>query len=247
MQRTARVVTIIALGMSISRGIAAQTNTFTTGTPFNSPVLTGFDTDGSLMAGMMVTWSFVGGGSSSASWADLGGGKWGVSAGGFSVMFNGTQTFTQPWVVQNNSGSSVSSIRFDGAPGRTIFDCAWTGSACQNTGSTAAKGTPGSEPGTSLTSLGGSYFGSVNGFYTDMVGINGAAPVGDEFERLTIDFVSGLGDGELYAFLADTDNSDFNSPPPAAVAAAPEPGSITLLATGLAMLGVTFRRRRNRA
>jgi hypothetical protein len=232
-------VAIMALPLS------AQTNSFSPGDTYSSAGLTGFSTTGADMGGMLVTWTFAGGGTSFASWGDLGGGVWGVSSGGFSVTLGeATNTYGGVWSIFNGSDNRVSSVRFNGAPGRTLFDCDWNAVAleCENSGSSAADfGTTGSAEGWSLESSGGTYTGGVSGFYTNAYAITGDPAVGDLFEQLTIRFDDILGVGVGYDFIADTDNSPSNVPPPQRV---PEPGSIALLLSGLSGLAVMSRRRR---
>jgi hypothetical protein len=240
-----RAAGIAAVIVGMASPLAAQTNTFVAGTRFVSPdVVTDFTTGGSEMVGMRVTWSFTDGSSAFDFWRSLSPGTWGVSGGGFEVINSSDNTFGGAWSVRNFSNRIVSSVRFNGASGRTLFDCAWNGTRCDNTGSRGddlLNPTVGSAGGASHTQVGGSYTGAVFGEYANLIGIGGAAPVGDLFEQLTISFAAGLGVQGTYDFRADTDNSDFNAPPPTSV---PEPTAFALLAVGAAGLASVARRRR---
>ncbi len=186
------------------------------------------------MGGMLVTWTFVGVGSVSATWADLGGGNWGVSSGGFSVaVAAGGNTFSSVWRLTNATNNRVSSVRFNGAPGLTLFDCALgVGSAG------CTEDTPGSNAGRSLFTTGGTYPGAISGVYANRVSVGGNAAVGDLFEELTVNFDNVLGAQSLYQFIADTDNYVANT------TVTPEPATWALLLSGLAAVGVAARRRK---
>lgn len=197
------------------------------------------------MTGMLVTWNFAGGGGSfSSAWGDIGGGRFGVTgANSFSLSLGATEnTFGGLWTLQNSTTQRLSSIRLNGAPGRTLFDCDWTGTVCNNSGLGAGFfGTSGSADGYSLLNAGGSYAGGVTGQYSNRVGVGGNPPVGDLFEQLTIGFDDIIGANGTYMFYADTDNSSFDQPPPTVVT--PEPSTWALIFVGLAAVGVAKRRR----
>jgi hypothetical protein len=231
-----------AVATAAAAPLAAQTNSFVAGTQFNGPAITGSATSGALMAGMTVSVDFTDTPSASGAWGDLGGGTCGVNFGGFTLTLGcGSDTFNTSWSVNNATSRGVRSIRLNGASGRTVFDCGWTGSSCNNTGTGPLDGTVNSADGRSLTSFGGSYTGGVVGQYSNLFGVNGAAPVGDLFEQLTITFSDVLGAGGTYQFRADADNSSFDAPPPVAV---PEPATLALTLVGLIGMGSVARRRR---
>jgi len=229
MQRSVRLAALGATLAALSAApAAAQTVSFQPGTTFNSPNLTGFQTTGDLMTGLKVTVDFALGGVQTGSFANLGN-ACGVSFGGFSLTIGcSTDTFGGVWSLSNGTNDRVNSVRLNGAPGRTLFDIDFSAS------------TPGSANGWTFASAGGSYTGNVFGTYANLVGVGGAAPVGDLYEQLTISFDDALGAGATYAFTADTDNSSFNAPPPTSV---PEPASLALVSLGLLGLGAVSRRR----
>ena len=234
----------LAVVLSVTADRAwAQTNTFSNGTVFNAPVLTTFDTRGIDMSGMRVEWTFADGlGTGSANWGDLGVANGfsfaGVRSGGFEIAVDrnlNTANFT--WTLTNFTGNRLQSVRFNGAPGRTLFDC---GVGCPN------PGTPGSSGGQSLQTINfGGYTGGVIGEYTNIVGIGGLAPVGDLFEQLTITFTDLVANNGYYNFRLDTDNSDFGVAPPAPVSptTVPEPSTWAMMLAGLAAVGLRARRK----
>lgn len=235
-----------ALSVALAAPASAQSVTFTTGTIFSGPSLTGFSTEGDEMGGMLVTWTYADGLFGSASWGNLGSGTWGVNSGGFRVsMGANTNTFGGEWSVRNNTSKTIRSIRFNGANGRTLFDCDWDTSQardlCSGPGSDASDvGTSGSANGWTFEN--DTRRSNVSAEYSNLYKLNSAdAPVGDLFEQLTITFGNGLEVGGEYSFYADTDNSSFNAPPPTAV---PEPASLALIIPGLAALGLAAKRRR---
>lgn len=232
-----RRVRLAALAASFvaaaSAPAAAQTVNFVPGTSFNAPNLTGFTTTGSLMVGMQVAVDFAVGGLQTGAWSNFGGGSCGVNFGGFTLTLGcGTDTFGGNWTLNNDTNDRVRSVRLNGAPGRTLFDVDATSS------------TPGSGSGWTLLSSGGTFGGSVFGTYSNLVGVGGNSPVGDLYEQLTIRFEDALGAGETYSFIADTDNSSFDAPPPVTV---PEPATFALTVLGLVSLGGVARRRRQTA
>jgi hypothetical protein len=219
----------------------AQTNSYSNGVEYVTPALTGFATTGALMENMLVTWTFAGGGTSFASWGDLGGGLWGVSQDGFEISLGeNDDTFTSAWSLSNFTNNRLSSVRFNGAPGRTLFDCGWTGTECSAAGDQT--GTEGSALGFSLQTV-GSYTGNVSGYYTNRVRLSGDPAVGDLFEQLTIQFDDILGAQGTYEWLADTDNSGLDQPPPRVV---PEPSTGLLTLAGVISLMLMSRGRARR-
>jgi PEP-CTERM motif len=229
----ARAALIAAAAFAaISLPVAAQTVTFEPGTSFQTAQISGFQTTGADMVGMMVTLN----GGLSAAWGNLGGGKHGVIFGSVEIsMIDGQHTGGPGiWNVIGDSSNPVNSIKFAGAPGRTVFDAI----------SAQDEGTPGSATGSPILVVGWNSFpgpGSVTGIYSNLVSITGQAPVGDLYEQLTINFSGGL-TGTL-DFKADTDNSPFGVP----ITAVPEPGTIGMMLAGLAGVSLLVRRRQRKS
>jgi len=227
--------------------LSAQTYTFSNGNAVQAVALTGFGTTASQMAGMTVRALFANGATFQGVWGSLGGTSWGVTgAGSFSVaMDNGGTTFDAPWTVTNGTPTGarnpiLTSIQFNGAAGRTIFDIGLPNASGPCTGN-IVEGTPGSSNGCAVKTLGGTYGGLVRADFTNIFSLTGNAAVGDMFEQLTINFLGGLLSGETYSFQQDTDSSPANQPPPSAVV--PEPSTYLLMATGFLGLAAIRRRR----
>lgn len=229
-RNVARAALVAATAFAaISLPVAAQTVTFQPGTPFQTPQLSSSNTFPADMVGMMVTLN----GGLSAAWGNLGGGKHGVRFGSVEIsMIDGLHTGAPGiWNVIGDSSNPVTSIKFSGAPGRTIFDVM----------PGPDEGTPGSAWGQAFQRNGGSFPGPVTGIYSNLVSITGQAAVGDLYEQLTINFDGGL--TSTYNFWADTDNSPFGVP----VTAVPEPGTIGLMLAGIAGVSLLVRRRQRKS
>lgn len=238
-------ITAALAAMAVAAPASAQTVSFNPGTLYTGPALTGYSTTGSLMGGMLVTWTFTDGLFGSATWGDLGDGDWGVKSGGFTMRLQSySDTFIDPWSMFNNTGKSIASVRFNGAPGRTLFDCAWGAAQCQGPGAGPDEGTEGSARGYTLRTESLGVVASAT--YSNMYRLNTlGAPVGDLFEQLEISFgQNGLGTWGIYQFTADTDNSTLDAPPP--TTSVPEPASLALVIPGIAAFAAIANRRRRR-
>ena len=228
-----RRISALLLATALTTTASAQTNSFNTGTLLNVGALSPATTTGSTMGGMLVTWTFASGLAFSSNWRDIGGGLWGVSSGGFSVELGAdVNTFGGLWSIKNRTNSNISSVRFNGAPGNTVFDC-------QN-GAGCTPDTPGSNQGFSLTTASLSFQTTATGIYSNAVGVGGNPGVGDLYEQLTISFANGtMPTNQFYDFFADTDNY-------LSATVVPEPGTWALTLVGLTAVGVASRRRRTR-
>ena len=77
--------------------------------------------------------------------------------------------------------------------------------------------------------------------YSDILGVNGAAPVGDLYTSLEIDFVNGSFVSNTMQFRADTDNAEGAG---GDITPVPEPSSLTILALGLLSVMALVRRKK---
>ena len=212
---------------------SAQTIATSAGTPYQTAALSAFTTLGADLVGLSVQAQFAGGGTSSGTFADLGGGVFGVSNADFMLTINGgSNTFTDPFALTNNSGLNLVGLTLIGAPGNLVFDIV-----------SGSEGTLGSGNGQPFDFRSGDIAGTV-ATYTNIVNLTGFAPLGDLFERVIVDFAAGLASGGSLTFVADIDAAD-TAGGAVVTPTVPEPGTVVLLATGLlAVAAIAARRRR---
>ncbi len=195
-------------------------------TTVSVPGLTGFSTTGDMMDGMSVTATFAGGFSQTLAWADTGLGSGGVTGTGWSLTQSGTTFADLSWSFTNSGAGLLTGLVLDGTPGLTVFDTTFGG----------ALGTPGSDAGKDFaTDLIAD--AAVVATYSNVIAVGAAAPVGDLFHILSVDFTGLLAGGTEASFLMtqDTDNdSRFGQEVPA-------PATLALL--GLGFVGIGYRRK----
>lgn len=262
------VLSGLILGTAIGTPASAQTiaTQYEAGTQFTTGGLTGFQTSGADMNGMKVTATFSGGQSFTGFFSNLGTQTYGTvsyAAHGVSQLW-GSITFptngdsnSNYWVLRIASGDygALESLRFNGAPGRTIFDCRYTNADCAQTGGTTIEGTPGSSGAIAAQVAAANQFpdigahnlfagSNVRGVYSNQIALTGSAPVGDLYEQFTLEFLEGgmrNTDG-LFLFAVDTDNAQQNTTI-VPVNTVPEPSAFGLVMAGLVALSVSARRR----
>jgi hypothetical protein len=183
------------------------------------PGLTGYATSGAMMDGMSVTASFTSGLTQTLSWADTGANSGGVFGTGWSLSVSGDTFDTNAWTM--STGDLVlTDLRLDGRTGLTLFDRTFGGLV----------GTDGSALGKDIDT-------GTSATYSHQVAIGAAAPVGDLWHVLDVNFVTAgaAGVSGRFTFSQDADNdSRFSN--------VPEPSILALLGAGL--LGFNFVRRR---
>lgn len=249
MPRLSAIVSAGLCSMALSEPLHAQVNTFLPGTRYDAPALTTFTTFGENMVGMRVSWSFSDGSFGTANWGAFGPDSYGVNSSDFRVVMGRySDTFMDAWTVVNRSTTkTLQSVRFNGQPGRIVFDCGWTTTGCAGRQDPEQlTGSANSARGWSMSTLGfggdNIYTGGVLGIYANLVGVGGADPVGDLFEQLTIVYSDGMAPGFIHGFRADTDNTSADIPDPITPQPVPEPATAALaMLGGLALLA---RRRR---
>lgn len=271
MTKSLRMLIAGAVVLTSSGNLSAQTiaTQYQTGSTFETKSLTGFQTRGVDMTGMQVTAQFSSGQTFTGFWTDLGTQTFGTytyAAHGVSQSWGDVSfasfgdTNTSYWILRLTSDDfgALTSLQFNGAPGRTIFDCRFTSAGCAQTGGTTITGTDGSslaiaaqvaaansDSGIGMHNLFPSQ--NVTGIYANSVNLIGSPAVGDIFEQFTLDFKGGMSSKDgMFLFAVDTDNAPANTtitPTPIPTPSVPEPSSFMLIAVGIGALALASRRR----
>jgi hypothetical protein len=222
-----RLLAVIALSfIATGSAGAAVINYAEGGAQTNIPGLTGFATTGADMDGLGVTACFTVLGCQTVAWADRAApGSGGASGTGWDLSLTG-DSFGGDWLFEmsDNLGQLLT-LLLDGRTSFTIFDRTF-----------------GNATGTNGSALGMDWFTTLNGgttidvTYLDPTGVGGAAPVGDLFQQVFVDFGM-TGPRVDFSFVQDTDNDiRFRGK-------VPEPATLTLLSFGLLALTAYARRR----
>jgi hypothetical protein len=169
---------------------------FSNGTLNTTPSIVTYKTKGTDMAGMAFTFTFTDGSTATSFWAS-GSNSLGLS-NGVTVSVTG-DTFFHQWTMTNNNGSNlgVTKMVIDAGLGNSVFDQTFHN----------LDGTPGSASGKTFKPTNTGTGLVMTAMYSDIVRVGAAAPVGDLFRTLTVNFNNkgGFATGTSMKFWMDTD------------------------------------------
>jgi hypothetical protein len=231
------ILAVSALGLAVVAPVGAQTLQNQAGTAYFAPNIGNFSTLGNNMFGMLVTGQFSDGQSFSGQWADLGGGVTGVSFGRFRLTLGATSnTFNIPFTLTVFGNTNfLQNLTLSGATGPVIFDRTFGGAA----------GTVNSNSGTDFQFVGADSWNTLVTYRNAVQMVGSAAPVGDVFETVNINFRTGGGlqgsnAGRSVQFYQDVDNVITGG----LILPVPEPNALLLTAAGAGVTLVGARRRK---
>lgn len=202
------------------------------------------DTTGADMVGMLITATYSNGTSLTCSWTSSGTCSNTPTGGGFSVTYpagNSTSPLNggTDWTIANTrTGLSLTSIVFDGIPGKTAFDrCMGLLGGFNDTGTSLlaclGEGTANSSAGYSVGDGNGGSAINANVQYSNQLHLAGQAAVGDLWGKITIAFTSNFAPGATFTFRTDTDTLS-----PLILTDAPEPATFAMMGAALLVLGL---------
>jgi len=218
-----------------SAAVSASASTITygedTGTAYQTPSISTFDTYGNEMSGMDVWVTFSNGSTEHALWEVTGTQAGAATVGGYFTISESGDTYNDSaWTLQNlNTSLSITSFTLFGVGGNTIFDRTFGNQI----------GTPNSALGKDF-SIAGNY--NVTATYSDELNLTGAAAVGDEWEELSVAFAKGtfFAPDATAHFTQDTDNAAVSGTITPKV---PDAGNTSMM-LGMGLVGVAALKRR---
>lgn len=247
--------TLLAAAPLTAQTVSSSTGTTSSVSSIDETIL------GKDMGGMKVTAVF-GQTSVSGFWGFLSGSTWGATLGDYGSLRMGANTDSfgggaspssgqnGPWYLYLSTYANIDYLILEGGAnyGGVLFDRSCSNNSASTANCTSfGTGTSGSSLGDDYDFTGNSYstaFNGVTASYTNAVGLGAAAPVGDIFAKVTINFTGFSGNGpdldnSPINFFMDTDKGNF--------ASVAEPGTLSLVTAGLIGLVGVARRRRNEA
>lgn len=227
----------ITLGIALTSAAAdaATINVSTDNTTvLTTTTLTGFQTFGDDMVGMVVTANFSNSASETLIWTATGAGSGGVNGSLFSLDLSGDtfSTGTDWNLLNKNPAGVLTKLTINAGAGDTVFDI-----------DPSSLGTVGSGFGRAFEERSAPLTGTISALYSNPVQLSGDTPVGDLYAMLMADFTDltagGLLFDSLFAFGADTDNLSISGD----LRQVPLPAAMPLLLAALSALALFSRRR----
>ena len=225
-----------ALTFSYEPGVVHETDAFAS-----------FGTTGADMGGTGVHVEYSDGSTHDAIWQSLGAGFGGAIDSAVYITAGATGLAGYPWILYNPAAAlAIRSVSLDGQPGNTLFDVSFPFGVFAGSGFVGTTGTSGGAE-FDLSGTYRTFYDGISITYSDAVALEGAAPVGDIFRRMKIEFAPTrlLASGALIEFRQDTDSLAFGSVlAPVAPSSVPDGGAtLSMLCAGLALLIACGRRR----
>ncbi len=244
--RSAKTAGITAGLLCASAGAFAGTVNINTDAsePVDVAGISGFTTTGADMNGMLITATFLDGSSETVTWGATGDAGAGAANGtGWGLALTGDSFFNE-WVLSNESGEGMSGLTIEALPGSTVLDRFINDEVSPGTSLGFSFQVDDDLPGPNNDDDAG--VDTFNVLYSQPVGINGAAPLGDIWGKIDIGFLNAGAFGievgfrsssRKLRFMQDTDNLLQGG-----MEMVPLPGTVAMAGSCL-LLGATRRRR----
>jgi hypothetical protein len=186
-------------------------------------------TGGADMVGLTATVTYVGGSTVVYTYAKTGAQSGAATGGNFSLGVTGPDTYfsTTPWTLSNTGSPAIVDVKLDSFAGDTVFD-----SLDPDPGTFNSKGT-------NFAVLSDSGTHAIVATYSGEVSLAGAAPLGDVYRYLDVNFGTTNPFTGTLSFTQDTDNVP--TPPLTGV---PEPAPMMIMGLGVLMMGGLIARKR---